>query len=116
MTHDVYFDDSAIKLCSADLKLLKECNEHIDERGHGRLISCLYDRMKNITESTCRGFINQLQLVIFTDWRLSEFFSEGCYKDIVDLKCGRLDAENDTVRPKRSALLAKDKPLLLVAP
>ena len=109
MTHDVFFDNAATKLCQADLKLLTECNEKTLERGHGRLVSCLYDNLKKITESACRGFINQIQVVVLTDWRLSEFFSEECQKDIVDLKCGRLDADNDTVRRKRTRCMTEEK-------
>ena len=109
MTHDVFFDNAATRLCQADLKLLTECNSQISERGHGRLVSCLYDHLESITESACRGFISHIQVVVLTDWRLSEFFSEACQKDIVDLKCGRLDADNDTVRRKRTLSLAEEK-------
>ncbi|CAF3979028.1 unnamed protein product, partial [Rotaria magnacalcarata] len=96
MTHDVRFDDGAVKYCAKDIKYLDECNDHTDERGTGRLVSCLYDRLSNITEPSCRNFINQLQSVIFTDWRLSEYFSTACLADITELKCGRLDDDSDT--------------------
>ncbi|CAF3928857.1 unnamed protein product, partial [Rotaria magnacalcarata] len=98
MTHDVRFDDGAVKYCAKDIKYLDECNDHTDERGTGRLVSCLYDRLSNITEPSCRNFINQLQSVIFTDWRLSEYFSTACLADITELKCGRLDDDSDTCR------------------
>jgi hypothetical protein len=97
MTHNVRFDDTAIKLCAKDIKLLDECNEHTDERGSGRLVTCLYERLANITEPSCRNFINQIQAVVFTDWRLTEYFATACLNDIIQLKCGRLDVENETV-------------------
>jgi Golgi apparatus protein 1 len=97
MTHDVRFDDAAKNFCAKDLKILEECNEHTDERGTGRLVSCLYDQLANITEPNCRSFITKLQSVIFTDWRLSEYFADACFDDITKLKCGRLDDENGSV-------------------
>ncbi|CAF3536870.1 unnamed protein product [Rotaria socialis] len=106
MTHDVRFDDGAIKYCAKDIKYLDECNDRTDERGTGRLVSCLYDRLGNITEPSCRNFINQLQSVIFTDWRLSEYFTTACFKDITDLKCGRLDDDNDTLPHNQGAVIA----------
>lgn len=102
MTHDVRFDDAAMKYCAKDIKLLEDCNDHTDERGTGRLVSCLYDQLKNITESSCRNFINQVQSVIFTDWRLSEYFATTCLKDISDLQCGRLDDDKDTVSANKT--------------
>jgi Golgi apparatus protein 1 len=97
MTRDIRFDDAAKNFCDKDIKLLEYCNEHTDERGTGRLVSCLFDQLSNITEPTCRNFIKQLHSVIFADWRLSESFATACLNDIVKLKCGRLDVENATV-------------------
>jgi hypothetical protein len=97
MTHDVRFDDAAMKFCAKDIKLLEDCNDHTDERGTGRLVSCLYDLFDNITEPNCRNFIKQMQSIIFTDWRLSEAFATACLTDITQLKCGRLDDDNETV-------------------
>ena len=64
----------------------------------GHLASCLYDALPNITEINCRVFIHQIQVITFTDWRLSEFFSDACINDIKKHKCGRLDDENQTVK------------------
>jgi len=97
MTHDVRFDDAANRFCAKDIKSINDCNEHKGERGTGHLVSCLYDSLANITESTCRNFIKRIQSVIFTDWRLSESFTTACSKDIADLECGRLDDDNETV-------------------
>jgi hypothetical protein len=97
MTHDPRFDDAAMKQCSKDINLLKECEDHTDERGSGRLITCLYERLPNITEPSCRYFINQLQAVVFNDWRLTEYFTDACMSDIKKLECGRLDDENEKV-------------------
>jgi len=97
MTHNVHFDDTAMKVCAKDIKLLEDCNDHTDERGTGRLISCLYDLLSNITEPTCSNFIKQIHATIFTDWRLSENFATACLPDITKLKCGRLDDDNETV-------------------
>ncbi|CAF0823028.1 unnamed protein product [Adineta ricciae] len=106
MTRDVRFDDAANRLCSKDIKLLDVCNEETDERGTGRLITCLYELLKNITEPTCRNFIQQIHSVILTDWRLSEGFTQSCMKDIVEQKCGRLDDENETLPHDQGAVIS----------
>ncbi len=97
MTHDARFDDAAMKQCSKDIAVLADCAEHKNEPGTGRLVSCLYDHLDNITESSCRYFINQLQAVVFNDWRLTEYFTDACMKDIKKLECGRLDDDNKKV-------------------
>lgn len=97
MTHDPRFDDAAEKQCLKDLKILDDCKQHQDERGSGRLVTCLYEHLANITEPSCRYFINQLQAVVFNDWRLSEYFVDACQNDIKKLECGRLDDEKEEV-------------------
>jgi Golgi apparatus protein 1 len=97
MTRDPRFDDAAQKQCSKDLAILGGCAEHVDERGTGRLVTCLYDHLVNITEPSCRYFVNQLQAVVFNDWRLTEYFTDACKGDIEKFECGRLDDENEKV-------------------
>ncbi|CAF4720327.1 unnamed protein product [Rotaria sp. Silwood1] len=106
MVRDVRFDDEALKLCAKDIKLLTDCNEYTDERGSGRLISCLYDRLPNITDPSCRHYINQLESFLFTDWRLSEHFATACFQDITNLKCGRLDDDNETIPHNQGAVIS----------
>lgn len=97
MTRDPRFDDAALNQCSKDIKLFDDCSPLTNTRGSGRLIICLYENLKNITQPSCRYFINQLQAVIFTDWRLIENFGKSCETDITKLECGRLDDENEKV-------------------
>ncbi|UJR21808.1 hypothetical protein I4U23_024886 [Adineta vaga] len=105
MTHDPRFDDAAEKQCKKDIKLLEEC-DNINKRGSGRLVSCLYDQLPNITESSCRYFINQMQAVVFSDWRLTEYFSDACHSDVTKLSCGRLDDENNAIPHEQGAVIA----------
>jgi hypothetical protein len=86
-----------MKQCSKDITVLKECSEQSDVRGSDRLVPCLYEHLVNITESSCRYFINQLQVVILNDWRLTEYFTDACMRDIKKLECGRLDDDNQKV-------------------
>jgi hypothetical protein len=97
MTHDPRFDDAAVRQCSKDIKLLDECNSFVGKAGSGRLVSCLYDQLGNITEPSCRYFINQMQAVVFNDWRLTEYFADACATDIKNFQCGRLDDDNEAV-------------------
>jgi hypothetical protein len=97
MIHDVYFGGNAIKYCSKDINLLDECNHQMDVRGSGRLVICLYERLNNITEPSCRYFINQLQTIVFSDWRLTEYLADACMSDIQKLECRQLDDDNEKV-------------------
>ncbi|UJR27806.1 hypothetical protein I4U23_009075 [Adineta vaga] len=106
MTHNVRFDDAASKFCEKDIKLLEDCNEQKDDRGTGRLVSCLYDLSKNITDPACRNFIQRIHSVIFTDWRFSESFADACINDITERKCGRLDDEKNTLPHDQGAVIS----------
>ena len=97
MTHDPRFDDAAKRQCSKDIHVLDECEKFIGTSGSGRLVSCLYDHLSNITEPSCRYFINQMQAVVFNDWRLTEYFTDACMGDIQKLECGRVDDEKEDV-------------------
>ncbi len=97
MTHDPRFDDAAKRQCSKDIKSFDECEILVAKAGSGRLVSCLYDHLGNITEPSCRYFINQMQAVVFNDWRLTEYFADACMPDIKRLECGRLDDDNKAV-------------------
>ncbi len=97
MTRDPRFDDAAIKQCSNDLNVFQVCEQHATERGSGRLVTCLYEHLANISSPSCRFFINQLQVVVFNDWRLTEYFTRACIDDIKTLECGRLDDDNQKV-------------------
>ena len=101
MTHDPRFDEAAIRQCSNDLKLFDDCKEDIGKAGSGRLVNCLYEHLPNITQPSCRYFINQMQAIVFNDWRLVEFFAEACMADITRLECGRVDDENEAVCYRR---------------
>ena len=121
MTRDPRFDDAAMKQCSKDMNLFDECVKFANQRGSGRLIVCLYDNLANITQPSCRYFINKMQAVVFNDWRLIEFFAHACIADIKTFECGRLDDENETVciqsmKRKRNILFSSyhtNKELLL---
>lgn len=102
MTHDSRFDDAALKQCSKDIHLFDDCEKLVGSRGSGRLVSCLSEFLPNITDPSCRYFINQMQAVVFGDWRLSEYFADSCIDDIRKLECGRLDDENEAVCNKKN--------------
>ncbi|CAF1424247.1 unnamed protein product [Rotaria sordida] len=106
MTLDPHFDDTAERQCSKDLKVFDECKEYIGKRGSGRLVTCLYDLLPNITESSCRYFIKQMQAVVFNDWRLMEYFAYACMNDMKNLECGRLDDENEAIPHKPGAVVS----------
>ncbi|CAF3401610.1 unnamed protein product [Rotaria socialis] len=106
MTHDPRFDDAAVRQCSKDIKLFDECEAYVTKRGSGRLVSCLYDYLANITEPSCRYFINQMQAIVFSDWRLTEYFSDACSADIAKLECGRLDDENESIPHEQGAVIS----------
>ncbi|CAF2406151.1 unnamed protein product [Rotaria sp. Silwood2] len=106
MTHYPLFDEAVIKYCSNDITLSHECESFAGVHGSGRLVICLYDHLPNITDPTCRYFINQVQVVAFNDWRLTEYFVEACKPDIGIFECGRLDDDNQAILHEPGAVIS----------
>ncbi|XP_055641505.1 Golgi apparatus protein 1 isoform X2 [Toxorhynchites rutilus septentrionalis] len=61
----------------------------------GQYLSCVIDQRETIKGNGCREFIQRLEYVAFSDYRLIGPFLKDCTRDIESLSCGRVS--NDKV-------------------
>ena len=61
------------------------------QKGHtGNYLTCLLDRREDIQNVACQAFIQRLEWVAFTDYKLIAPFADACKIEIDRYKCGRL--------------------------
>ena len=78
--------------CAADMTLNKCTN--IETKGHtGNILACLLDHREDISNDGCRAFVQKLEWVAFTDFKLIAPFADVCKYDIDKHKCGRLPVD-----------------------
>ncbi|PSN56256.1 Golgi apparatus protein 1 [Blattella germanica] len=76
--------------CASDMSHF-QCPE---SNGHtGNLLACMLDKREDIKTVQCRAFIQRLEWVAFTDFRLISPFADACKNDIDRYKCGRLQGD-----------------------
>ncbi|XP_076374077.1 Golgi apparatus protein 1 [Tachypleus tridentatus] len=95
ITLDNRFSSEAKRKCPKLLAENPQCQEFHMIRGH--MLSCLIDHIDNATETDCHYFLNKMEIIIFSDYRLIYKFAEACDKDIQKLKCGRLESNSDAI-------------------
>ncbi|XP_055705911.1 Golgi apparatus protein 1 isoform X2 [Phlebotomus papatasi] len=93
-TSDIMRDDNVqrltVKTCGQDVVDKLDCKV-TEEIGH--FLACILDHREEVTSSTCRGFIQRLEWVAFSDFRLIGPFMRDCEKDIIQLGCGRIQLD-----------------------
>nr|XP_022342252.1 Golgi apparatus protein 1-like [Crassostrea virginica] len=87
LTRDDRFDYAAQEVCKTELSQIKECS-HL-EKGKGLVIPCLVDNIENVTGS-CRTYLEKMERIVFSDYRLIYHFMEQCGDEINKQKCGRI--------------------------
>lgn len=96
-TSDLLNDASVVKLtqknCSSDLDKLN-CKV-TNEPGH--YLACVLDHRENIQNVACRGLVQRLEWVAFSDFRLIGSFVHDCEADIEENACGRLNTDRNTL-------------------
>lgn len=55
------------------------------------ILSCLIDRITDETNFGCKAYLKEMQLIIFSDYRLVHKLTNQCETHIKQFKCGRLD-------------------------
>ncbi|XP_055546541.1 Golgi apparatus protein 1 isoform X1 [Wyeomyia smithii] len=79
----------------------KGCPKHYDKfdcavkSDPGQYLACVIDQRELIKGNGCREFIQRLEYVAFSDYRLIGRFLKDCKRDIDSLNCGRIS--NDKV-------------------
>ncbi|KAJ4442010.1 hypothetical protein ANN_11874 [Periplaneta americana] len=86
---DNNLQESSQHACGDDLKLL---NCKVTGRT-GALLACMIDRRESIKSVPCRAFIQRLEWVVFSDFRMIAHFTDDCKDDINKHECGRLQTE-----------------------
>jgi Golgi apparatus protein 1 len=76
--------------CGTDISDDLECST---AGGIGVLLSCIIDNRERIKNGPCQTFIQRLEWVAFSDFRIIAHFTTDCEKDIKKAECGRLHAE-----------------------
>ena len=94
-----HFTDITKTVCKSLLKQNHDCLEAANEDAlspGANILSCLIDRIQPETEDQCKLYLQQMELIIFSDYRLINKFTKACEDKIQDLKCGRLDWDSST--------------------
>jgi Golgi apparatus protein 1 len=90
---DLISDDNLQELshraCGTDLTGLG-CKATGD---NGVLLACMIDHRESIKSVPCRAFIQRMEWVAFSDFRIITHFTTDCRKDIEKTECGRMQAE-----------------------
>ena len=54
----------------------------------GGLLACMIDKRENIDSLACRTFIQRMEWVAFSDFRIITHFTNSCQEDITRTGCG----------------------------
>lgn len=96
-TSDLMDDASVIKItqknCGNDF--LKIGCKATKEKGH--MLACVLDHRDEIKNVGCRGLLQRLEWVAFSDFRLIGTFVRDCEMDIETHGCGRLSIDRNTL-------------------
>lgn len=91
ITQDNRFNEAASKFCPGLLKMFPKCKPG----DKGQLLACLMDHSENATEQECHTFLERMQSVVFSDYRLVYKFTDACGPDIDRFTCGRIPKNSD---------------------
>ncbi|XP_037558857.1 Golgi apparatus protein 1 [Dermacentor silvarum] len=91
ITQDNRFNDAASKFCKRLMEMFPQCLPG----DKGQLLACLIDHSENATEPECHTFLERMQSVVFSDYRLVYKFTDACDSDIDRFTCGRIPKISD---------------------
>lgn len=60
----------------------------------GNLLACVLTKKEDITGPECKAFIQRLELVAFSDFKLIAPFAQSCREDVERMNCGRLGGDS----------------------
>jgi Golgi apparatus protein 1 len=86
---DDNLQESSHRACGTDLNELG-CKA---SGGTGVLLACMIEHRESITSVPCRAFIQRMEWVAFSDFRIITHFTTDCRNDIKRTECGRMQAE-----------------------
>jgi len=88
------FLEHAEQICKSDISELRLCDE--DKATPGHFLSCLVENKHNTKNIGCQRFLEKIETLIFSDFRLVANFLHACQDSVDKLSCGRSGvADND---------------------
>lgn len=82
----------AKKTCGKELDSL-DCSNSGDQ--HGAYLSCLIDKREKVKDLQCIAYIQRLEWIAFSDFRIITPFSTDCENDITKFKCDKIQPYRD---------------------
>ncbi|KRY36921.1 Golgi apparatus protein 1 -like protein [Trichinella spiralis] len=98
LTLDAQFLSIALKYCQNEFNQFPECRavSPVDQQqNRAHILSCMAERKENMSAGQCRDFLTQIEMFVFTDFRLIGRFVTACKDDVVKLNCGQLSLSSD---------------------
>ncbi|KOC67661.1 Golgi apparatus protein 1 [Habropoda laboriosa] len=84
ITDNLNIERLAKRTCGKELDLL-DCSASGDK--HGAYLSCLIDQREKVKNPQCITYIQRLEWIAFSDFRIITPFSSDCENDIKKFKC-----------------------------
>ncbi|CAK9798296.1 Golgi apparatus protein 1 [Anthophora plagiata] len=92
ITDNLNIERLAKKTCGKELDLL-DCSASGDK--HGAYLSCLIDQREKVKDPQCITYIQRLEWIAFSDFRIITPFSSDCENDIKKFKCDKIQPYRD---------------------
>jgi Golgi apparatus protein 1 len=98
------------KVCKKDIANLDKCKpengNQLSNPLSGKFLSCILENRDEIRSPPCRGQIQRLESVAFSDFKLIGFFVQDCNTDIEDTGCGRVQSTRTNNKLSQGETLA----------
>lgn len=105
MTEDQRFHQAAEQFCQAEFNQFKDDCNVPKEKAEKHLLFCLIDHKENMTtDGQCRNFLTRVETIVFSDFHLIGPFVTACRNEIENLKCGKVQEENDRQHTQGSTI------------
>jgi hypothetical protein len=76
-------------VCADEFESLSACH-HVRRGKSGEFLACVMEHKEEVSKATCKQFLTQLEVIIFSDYHLISRFVEACKPDIEKHKCARI--------------------------
>ncbi|XP_076234853.1 Golgi apparatus protein 1 [Calliopsis andreniformis] len=92
VTNNVNIERLAKRTCGNELDSLG-CST--DDKKHGAYLSCLIDKREEVKDPDCIAYIQRLEWIAVSNFRIITPFSSDCEDDITKFKCDKIQPYRD---------------------
>ncbi|XP_076655241.1 Golgi apparatus protein 1 [Halictus rubicundus] len=92
ITNNLNIERLAKKTCGKELDDL-DCST--SDNKHGAYLSCLIDKREKVKDPDCITYIQRLEWIAFSDFRIITPFSSDCENDIIKFSCDKIQPYRD---------------------